>query len=148
MFSQKRFPILIFSIVGFCLFLFFVVGYFTFLDSEWQDWQILNQIRKNHDLLQSYKKTYSRYPDSLDQAGSKDRYCLVLKCFEIKYKPSANRQTYTSAAKANSPFIIYWRSQYEYGIGFEEDYKGDRTDRPIYLKNNKQFSNPSEWPSL
>ena len=159
--NQKKLPILLLSILGIFAFLFFILGYFTFLDSEWQDWQLLGKIRENHQTLRSYQLSHNSYPTLLTEAGVKNHYCVFFKCFDIQYKASNDKQSYTTVAKANSPFIIFLDSKCPASpgldedhksmcakVGFEENYKGDRTDLPIYLKNTKWFPNPLDWPEL
>lgn len=138
-----------------------LLGYFTFLDFEWQNWQLLGKIRENHQALRLYKMSHNNYPPSLPEARVKSRYCILFKCFDIQYKVSNDKQSYTTIAKANSPFIIFFDSKCPAipildedhksicaQIGFEENYSGDRTDLPIYLKNAKWFPDPLDWPQL
>lgn len=157
---SKKLPILL-VILGIFVSLLFMVGYFTFLDSEWQDLQLLGKIRENHKILYSYRLSHKGYPASLEEAGVRNRYCVFFKCFDIQYKVSSDKQSYTTAVKVNSPFIIFFDSKCPAipvldddhksicaQIGFEENYKGGRTDFPIYLKDNKWFPNPLEWSKL
>lgn len=159
--TKNKLPLLLISAILFSLIFFLIVGYFTFLDTEWQRWQLLGQIRKNHTVLYNYKLAHSRYPDFLNQVGLKNRYCIFLKCFDIQYKVSDDKTFYTSAAKSNHPFVVFFDSRCTAipildenhksicaQIGFEENYFGDRTDLPIYLKDLKWFSNPLDWPKL
>lgn len=159
--NQKKLSIFLLAILGVFAFLFFTLGHFTFLDSEWQDWQLLEKIRENHQVLRSYKLYHSSYPTSLAEAGVKNHYCIFFKCFNIQYKLSSDKQSYTIVAKANSPFIVFYDSKCPtvpsldedhksicVQLGFEQHYNGERTDFPIYLKDNKWFPNPSEWPKL
>ena len=159
--SQNKLPILLLAILGIFTCLFFILGYFTFLDSEWQDWQLLGRVRENHQTLRSYKLSHNSYPASLAEAGLKNHHCIFLKCFDIQYKVSSNKQSYTTVIKANSPFVIFFDSKCPAipildedhksicaQIGFEENYKGERTDFPIYLKDTKWFPNPLDWPQL
>lgn len=157
--NQKKLPILLLATLGIFTFLFYILGYFTFLDSEWQDWQLLGKIRENHQALSLYKLSHNNYPTSLPEAGVKNRYCIFFKCFDIQYKVSSDKQSYTTVIKANSPFIIFFDSKCPAipildedhksicaQIGFEENYNGDRTDLPIYLKDAKWFPDPLDWP--
>lgn len=161
MINQKKLSILPLAILGVFAFLFFTLGYFTFLDPEWQNWQLLGKIRENHQTLRSYKLSHNSYPTLLAEAGVKSHYCVFFKCFDIQYKVSRDKQSYTAVAKANSPFIIFFDSKCPAipvldddhkgicaQVGFEENYKGNRTDLPIYLKDTKWFPNPLDWPQL
>lgn len=114
--------------------------------------------------LFNYKITHHRLPSGLHEINIKDKFCYLLKCYKVKYQIGENGQDYTVATKSEGEWVVYFRpnwagygiscvDQYklgcaDWGLAFEENYRGERTDFPIYRKTTPLFATPSAWPIL
>lgn len=158
-FNKKT--VYIFTFVASLLGVFYLIASF---DKERQDELLLERVRANHKVLLEYKSQNNKYPDSLSQAGISEKYCLLLGCFNIKYKLSSDKQSYRILAKANYPYIVFFDSncpnlpilEEEHRsicaqFGLDKSYTKNNsypTDYPIYMEDERFFPEPSDWPNI
>ena len=134
-----------------------VVLWLTYLDSEWQDYRVLGYMRNVTHQLYKYKLIEHHVPTTLEDANINSQYCIhFLRCFQIKYKPSVDKQYFTIAAKVSYPFIAFTNpncidnenmSRLCGSLAVSPDYPHPSGEYPVYLKDVYPFATSSALPS-